>query len=48
MKWDCSWDVIDVLWVDEAKTAAGGHPILQLSGSALGDRLGSGRGPACD
>ena len=19
MKWDCSWDVIDVLWVDEAR-----------------------------
>lgn len=48
MKWDCSWDVIDVLWVDEARLRSWGPPNPTASGSALGDRLGSGRGPACD
>lgn len=48
MKWGCSWDVIDVLWVDEARLGSWGPPNPATSGSALRNRLGSGHGPACD
>lgn len=48
MKWDCSWDVIDVLWVDEARLGSWGPRDPATSGLALGDRLGSGRGPTSD
>lgn len=48
MKWDCSWDVIDGLWVDEARLGSWGPPNPATSGSAPRNRLGSGRGPACD
>lgn len=42
MKWDCSWDVIDVLWVDEARLEAGATPILPLLDRPWGDRLALG------
>lgn len=48
MKCDCSWDVIDVLWVDEASLGSWGPRDTATSGSALGHRLSSGHGPTSD